>query len=110
MIDVHIYEAKRNLSLGKNATFLEGELYLGRYSKDCRKYVIRSEEGYWIVLHDLGFTYNRTKVDDYFTRKGTVYMKNRKRLNEILDVKKYLESDQIKKRWYSYYEDIKLYS
>lgn len=50
MIRVNIHRAINNLKPSKNATFLEGELYFGRMSKDGNSYVVMSEEGYWIPL------------------------------------------------------------
>jgi hypothetical protein len=109
MIEVAILQAKSNIYLGKNATFLEKELYFGRQTKDGMGYVIMSKEGYWIPVYSYKLTVNRFKHSDYFNRKATIYMKNRKRLNEFNSVIEYLTGYNFRKRWYSYYNDVELY-
>ena len=110
MIEVAVYKAKNNIVFNRNATFLEGELYFGRLSKDGNCYVIRSEEGYWIPIE----RYNWAKRGDrniFFERKATIFMKNRKRLNEFVSVEQYFDGDNYKNFWYStYFRDNKLFS
>ena len=42
MIEVTVWLARGNAILQKNGTFLEGEMYFGRYSKDGNCYAVRS--------------------------------------------------------------------
>ena len=85
MIKVDVFEAKSNISMGKNATFLEGELYNGRMSKDGNRYVLLSEEGYWIPIVD--YTWARSGkhiLVGYFTNLNkTMYYENYKELKLI---------------------------
>lgn len=109
MIEVSIKRALGDYDLGKNASFKEGALYFFRFSKCGLKLVVRSEEGYWIPLHPRYRWYTNT---DGFKRELTIYMKNRKRLNEFSSVEEYLEGDNLKKSnwmWYDAYADVNLY-
>lgn len=99
MIEVAVYKAKNNIVFNRNATFLEGELYFGRLSKDGQCYVIRSEEGYWIPVERYTWA-RRGNVRDNFERRATIYMYNRKRLNEFTSVEEYLNGDNCEKWWY----------
>src|SRR5690606_24931092 len=97
MIDVALLRAKEDFSLGRNATFLQGKQYFGREDKDGDSYVVRSEEGYWIpFLHyKIGYR-NYTKLSQ-FKYERTLYMRNRKKLNEFSDVEEYLNSGHMRK-------------
>ncbi|AYP68338.1 hypothetical protein PQE75_gp141 [Bacillus phage vB_BcoS-136] len=110
MIEVVVLQAKGNIHLGKNATFLDGELYFGRESKDGSSFVIRSEQGYWIPVFSYRLTVNRLKYKEIFNRRATIYMKNRKRLNNFVSVEHYFNSGNAKKWWYdSQFKDLELY-
>lgn len=111
MIEVSIMKATRNVSFGKNATFLEGELYFARLSKHEDYFVMRSEEGYWIKIHTFegyGYCIWNFKPEN-FERKALIYMRNRKRLNEFISVQDYLCGYNCKKQWYVTHIDNKLY-
>ena len=99
MIEVAVLLARGNEVLQKNGTFLEGELYFGRVSKDGNCYVVRSEEGYWIPVERYDWAYNRSKIRNIFDRRATIYMLNRKRLNDFTSVEEYLNGDNCEK-WY----------
>lgn len=106
MIEAVVYKAKRSIFRDKN-TFIEGNLYFGRWSKTGECYVIRSEEGNWIPFwwikytYKIKYTYNRWTVSDSFERKFTIYMKNRKRLNKFDSVEHYFDGENCKKWWYA---------
>jgi hypothetical protein len=100
MIEVAILVARETTILQKKGTFLEGESYFGRYSKTGNCYVIRSEEGYWIPIERYDWAYNRSKVRVLFDRKATIYMYNRKRLNELPSAEEYMNGDNCDKWWY----------
>lgn len=100
MIEVAVWKAKNNVTLQKNGTFIEGESYFGRLSKDGSCYVVRSEEGYWIPV--VRYTWARRRnVGDYFNRSATIFMKNRKRLNEFASVEQYFDGNNCRKWWYA---------
>lgn len=81
MIRVEIIKAEANTSYGKNATFLEGELYLGRKSKDGKRFVMRSEEGYWIpVIHFDWAKSGYGKFLAHFTVRNLFFLDNYKGL------------------------------
>lgn len=102
MIEVRILKAKEDLYIRKNGSFTEGELYFGRPSKDGMGYVVRSDEGYWIPFFQSRLTINHywNSFPDQFQGVGTVYMKNRKRLNQFFSVADYFIGDNCKKLWY----------
>ena len=83
MIRVEIIKAEVNTSYGKNATFLEGELYLGRNSKDGNYFVMRSEEGYWIpVIHFDRAKTGYGKFLAHFTVKDIFFLDNYRELKD----------------------------
>lgn len=101
MLEVRVLKAKETIHMRKNATFLAGELYFGRPSKDGMGYVVRSEEGYWIPFFESRLTINRYwySFPTQFESKALIYMKNRKRLNEFYDVSHYFASGEFKQWW-----------
>lgn len=102
MIEVVVWKAKDNAIFQNNGTFVEGELYFGRLSKDGNAYVIRSEEGYWIPIERYTWA-KRTKKTEYFERQCTIYMRNRKRLNEFVSVEQYADNKDNYRQWSKYY-------
>lgn len=102
MIEVALHKAKHNLTYCNNGTFIEGELYFGRESKDGSCYVMRSEEGYWIPVERFTWA-RRLNMKDNFERKATIYMRNRKRLNEINSVEEYVNNKDNYRQWSMYY-------
>lgn len=106
MIEVVVWKAKNNVTLQKNGTFIEGESYFGRLSKDGDCYVIRSEEGYWIPV--VRYTWaRRYDMSVAFERRSTIFMRNRKRLNEFISVEHYLDTAKYKQfnRYYPIYDE-----
>ena len=102
MIEVAVFKAKHNLSYQNNGTFIEGELYFGRLSKDGNCYVVRSEEGYWIPVERYTWA-KRMNMKDNFQRMSTIYMRNRKRLNEFVSVEQYISNPDNYRQWSIYY-------
>ena len=103
MIEVQIVRAKKNLYLGKNGTIVAGELYFVRQIRNKYDYVILSEEGHWTELK-MSFFSSRY----VFKTERYVYMKSRKRLNEIFSVQEYLDSDEMVQDWGKRYYDISM--
>jgi hypothetical protein len=111
MIDVRILKAKETMIIRKNGTFLEGELYFGRPSKDGMGYVVRSEEGYWIPFFESRLTINRYwhSFPQQFESRALVYMRSRKRLNEFLNAQDYVNGNNCTKWWYTTFRDNELW-
>lgn len=90
MIEVNILRATEDMKLGRYGTFFAGERYFSRNCKLGRQIVVRSQEGYWIPVE--GY---RGK----FERSATVYMRNRKRLNEFRNPIHYFREREFRERF-----------
>lgn len=113
MIEVSIMRANKFIATtyGKNATFLEGELYFARLSKNEDYYLMRSEEGYWVKVMSFkegGYCIWTFKPEG-FERKAIIYMRNRKRLNQFASAREYLCGYNCVKSWGYSHRDKELY-
>lgn len=90
MIQVYIYRAKKNVSLQKKGTFLEGALYFGRMSRNGNCFVVRSEEGNWIPVERYDWA-KRGNRYNYFETQTWFLTNNRKNLNEIDNPNEFLK-------------------
>lgn len=97
MIEVFVYKAFETM-VKNNNTFLEDELYFGRLSRNENSIVVRSEEGHWIPFVEFNF-YNYQKLSE-FSKEKTIYMRNRKRINEFESVEEYLNGDNYHQWFY----------
>lgn len=113
MIETYVFIAKEDI-LKRKSTFYEGRTYFGRLSKTGKSLVIKSEEGYWIPFEtfELGKgAWNYALKSKLFERHATIYMRNRKRIEEFRNPKHYFENlDNFKELWYgTTFNDSKLY-
>lgn len=93
MIEVEILVAESNLTMHRNGTFKKGGLYFARQSKDASCVVVRGEEGYWVPFpNPRGWGILKPPM---FSKHLTVYMLNRRRLNEIPDLQEYLAGNNM---------------
>lgn len=97
MIKIVIHKAIHNDISFKNSTFLEGELYFGRMSKDGNSYVLMSEEGYWIPLIQYHWAKNE-RIEDSFEYYGKFYCDNYKSVNYIDMLKQLDKIRDVKER------------
>jgi len=111
MIEVLILQANETMVKDKN-TFLENELYFGRWSNTHNSFVVKSEEGNWIIIwtHSrFTYGYSMSEVLRGFKSKATIYMKNRKRINKFSNPEEYLNGNNCKQEWaYGAYYDKEL--
>lgn len=87
MIAVEVLKAKKNIIM-ENNTFLEGERYFGRMSKNGDMFVVKSEEGNWVVIEQYQHTLvakHHLRLNEIFSYDSTIYMKSRKSLNKYSD-------------------------
>lgn len=84
MIRVEVLQANENVEFYKNGTFIKGKSYFARNSKKGDRYLVKSEEGYWITIYRRQSPY-KIDLTHLFKTENVIYMKNKKALDKYVN-------------------------
>jgi len=85
MIKLYQVMAKKDIRLGKNATFTKGDKYIVRQTKNSKGMVAKSNEGFWIpvIYWGLHSFSSMKEFEDKFEVLGYFYVKNYKEIRSL---------------------------
>ena len=81
MIRVEVLQASKNVKLCNNGTFIKGKSYFARNSKKGDRYLVMSEEGYWVSIYRRDYHFNND-LTHLFKTERVIFMRNKKALDK----------------------------
>ncbi|PEA25827.1 hypothetical protein CN984_12155 [Bacillus cereus] len=95
MIKVKKHACTIDMHLGKNGTFLAGNQYWSKLTKDGTGILMLSEEKQWVKVASFKMTTGIQPII-YFTFVDTLFVNNKRELNELIETQ---EQEDFKYEW-----------